>query len=79
MTQWEIWDQLMAEDEERRIRIARFEAAAVKRQIAKQASEKPSANHPSVVQPPLRPGEGSISRTVKSGLFSAGAFAPAHL
>jgi hypothetical protein len=65
MNQWEKWDQLMAEDEELRVRNARFEAATAKRKLVQQASAKPAVNHPSVVQLPLRPGEGRITGKAK--------------
>jgi hypothetical protein len=63
MTQWEIWDQLMAEDEERRVRNARFEAAAAKKRTAAQIVKKPAIPSRPVVLQPLRPGEGKITRT----------------
>lgn len=63
MTQWEIWDQLMAEDEERRLRIARCQVAIEKRKAAEQVARKKMIQSHRAAMPKLRAGEGKIIRT----------------
>ena len=60
MTQFEKWDRLMQEDEDRRLRIARHREAALKRESLARAPENSKSAIPTVLQPPLRSGEGKI-------------------
>jgi len=60
MTQWEIWDKMMDEDEERRLRVGRWLAARDAKAAGKKKAE------PKVIEFLLKtrkPGEGAIIRT----------------